>query len=118
VLAEEESQRARGGHFNLVHLETSLKADCYLVGEDPLHEWAMARRVAHEVGETGVWVAPPEYVIVRKLEWHRDSSSLRHLDDIRAMLRISGDTLNRTELETWIGRLQLQREWQSVAPLA
>jgi hypothetical protein len=51
---------------------------------------AMARRTRHEVGAVAVWVAPIEYVILRKLEWYREGGASRHLDDIRAMLRVSG----------------------------
>ena len=37
---EEERQRPRHGHFNIIHHETGLRADIYLAGDDPLHEWA------------------------------------------------------------------------------
>jgi hypothetical protein len=41
---DEERQRSRGGHFNIIHHDSALRADIYFVGDDPLHEWAMARR--------------------------------------------------------------------------
>ncbi|MGH7547887.1 MAG: hypothetical protein ACREMM_06925 [Gemmatimonadales bacterium] len=112
---EEEARRPRRGHFNLIHHDTALKADCYLAGEDQLHEWAMARRVHHDVGGNAVWVAPIEYVIVRKLEWHRDSGASRQLDDVRAMLRISGSSVDRAALGAWVARLGLENEWRLVA---
>ncbi len=82
VIAE-ESRRNRG-HFNIVHIASAMKADLYAAGSDPLHAWAMARRESHDVAGTPVSLAPPEYVILRKLEWYRDGRSPRHLDDIRA----------------------------------
>ena len=111
---EAERKRDRGGHFNIIHLATALKADLYLAGRDPLHDWAMPRRVRQEVGGTAIWVAPAEYVIVRKLEWLRDSGSSRHADDIRAMLRVSGDRLDQPALQQWIARLDLLRQWREV----
>jgi len=48
-----------------------------------------------------------ECVILRKLQYHRDSGSDRHLRDIAMMLRISGDTLDRDALATWRSRLDL-----------
>ena len=43
VLTEEISRR-KGGHFNVIHRDTALRADVYLVGDDPFHAWAGARR--------------------------------------------------------------------------
>jgi hypothetical protein len=85
-----------------------------VAGADPLHAWAMARRVRHEVGGVGVWFAPIEYVILRKLEWHKRGGSAQHLADIRAMLRVSGDRVDRKELSGWLSRLELEEEWRSV----
>jgi hypothetical protein len=59
-------------------------------------------------------MAPLEYVVLRKLEWHRDGGSARHLEDIRAMLRVSGERADRAALETWVRRLDLAAQWQSV----
>lgn len=60
-------------------------------------------------------VAPIEYVILRKLEWHRDSGASRHLDDVRAMLRISSGSVDQAALSTWVSRLGLEHEWRIVA---
>lgn len=111
---EAETRRAAGGHFNLIHHATALKADVYPAGADPLHAWAMARRVRHDVGGVPVWVAPMEYVILRKLGWHREGGSSKHLDDIRAMLRVSGAGLDRAALDDWLARLGLADVWRSV----
>lgn len=69
------------------------------------HRWA-----APMAGET-VWVAPIEYVILKKLAYFRDGGSDRHLRDIAAMLRISGETVDRSLLELWLDRLRLIDEW-------
>lgn len=114
VIAE-ESRRPRRGHFNLIHHATALKVDFYPTGDDPLHAWALARRMRHDVGDVPLWIAPIEYVILRKLEWHRDGGAERHLDDIRAMLRVSGDAVNHAELASWMERLGLRAEWRKVS---
>jgi len=66
------------------------------------------------VSGIAVWFAPLEYVIVRKLQWHDDSGSTRHLDDVRAVLRVSGEGLDRAALEHWVSRLGLDTEWRAV----
>lgn len=60
-----EAAREQRGHFNVIHLETSFKADFYLAGRDELNAWAFQhqRRVVFE--NESLLLAPPEYVIVR-----------------------------------------------------
>ncbi len=60
-------------------------------------------------------VTPPEYVIVRKLEYYRHGGSDKHLRDIRSMLQVSRDLLDRLALEDWIRRLGLTEEWKRVS---
>ena len=104
---EEEVRRPEGGHFNVIHHDTALRADVYLAGEVPLHRWALDRVLRLPVGSQTISVAPIEYVIVRKLEYFRDSGSDRHLRDIAMMLRLSGDTVDVPALEAWCRRLDL-----------
>lgn len=104
---EREVERAQGGHFNIIHRDTALRADVYLVGNDPLHAWALQRRRRLELEALQIWVAPLEYVVLRKLQYYVLSQSDRHLRDISMMLRISGDTLDRQALEGWLTRLDL-----------
>jgi hypothetical protein len=110
-----EARREQRGHFNIIHLETGFKADMYLTGRDELNAWAFRlRRQVQFEGET-VMLAPPEYVIVRKLEYHREGGSEKHLRDIRSMLAVSGEQLDRSALDEWIQRRGLQMEWRLVS---
>jgi len=108
-----EQARALRGHFNVVHLESGYKADVYLVGADPLHAWALPRRRRIAWNEQlEVSVAPPEYVVLRKLEFYREGGSSKHPADIRAIRDVTG--LDETLLAPWLGRLGLTELWQSV----
>jgi hypothetical protein len=62
-----------------------------------------------------IMVAPPEYVIVHKLEFFREGGSDKHLRDIRTMLAVSGDLINRPELGEWIRDRKLEAEWARVS---
>jgi hypothetical protein len=84
-----------------------LRADVYVAGPDPLHRWALERRRRIGTEPTPIWVAPIEYVIVRKLEYFRESGSERHLRDVALMLRVSGDQVNRQDLERWVATFDL-----------
>jgi hypothetical protein len=82
-----EAHRPLYGHFNIIHTTTALKADIYTIGADHLHHWAIDRRRATTIDDETVWLAPPEYVALRKLQYFRDGGSDKHLRDVRAMLR-------------------------------
>jgi len=104
----EEIRRPRHGHFNIIHQDTALRANVYLLGDDRLHAWAFERRVRIPLEENdAIWVAPPEYVVVRKLQYYTESGSERHVRDISAMLEISGDKIDLPEVENWAQRLYL-----------
>ena len=105
----EEIRRPRHGHFNIIHRDTALRADVYLPGDDPLHAWAFERRVRIPLeDDAAIWLAPPEYVLVRKLQYYEESGSDRHLRDISAMLEISGEKIDLLEVEVWARRLGLE----------
>jgi hypothetical protein len=107
-----EAAREQRGHFNLYHLSTGFKADIYFTGRDPLHAWAFRRARQVEVEGEPLWLAPPEYVIVRKLQFWREGGSEKHLRDIRSMLQISSGEIDRKELEDKIRELGLLPEWE------
>lgn len=109
-----ESIRPVRGHFNIIHHETGFKADVYLMGTDPLHRWGMSNRRRIQIGGRSFWVAPPEYVILRKLEYYREGGSQKHLDDIVGMLEISSDKVDIPFIQEKIGRLGLQTQWEAV----
>jgi hypothetical protein len=109
-----EMARPGKGQFNVIHTSTGFKADFYIAGRDDLDVMAFrdSRKMDYE-GEP-VIVAPPECVIVRKLEYYREGGSEKHLRDIRAMLAVSGELINHAELKNWIEQRQLQAEWKKV----
>ena len=108
-----EVKRPLRGHFNLIHHETGFKADVYTLGRDELHHWAMSKRKRFDVKGEAIWLAPPEYVILRKLEFFREGGSEKHLRDIAAMIEISSDQINFEELQNRIKECTLEKEWQT-----
>lgn len=106
-----EAGREQRGHFNLIHHDTGFKADIYLCGQDALHQWGLAHVRRVEVGEDFLFLAPPEYVIVRKLQFFREGHSPKHLRDISRMLLAFGPEWNRQPLEDMVRQAGLQQEW-------
>jgi len=109
---EIESARPERGHFNLIHHHSVYKADIYVATGSEFERWAFKNRRALMAGETPVWLAPPEYVILHKLEFYREGGSEKHLRDIRGMLAVTD--IDRPFLEKEIDARQLQAAWQAV----
>ena len=63
-----------------------------------------------------LWVSPPEYVILRKLECYREGGSDKHLRDIRYMLACT--EVDRRFIEMNVARLGLREQWLVCQPEA
>ena len=109
---EIESARPEQGHFNLIHHHSIYKADIYIATGSEFERWAFRNRRPLVAGETPVWLAPPEYVIVHKLEFFREGGSEKHLRDIRGMLAVT--EIDRVFLEKEIAARELQEVWRAV----
>ena len=53
-------------------------------------------------------MAPPEYVIIRKLQFYREGEIKKHLQDIEAMIETSGEKIDRNFLCTELKKRALE----------
>ncbi len=109
-----EIARTRQGQFNVIHAATGFKADLYTTGRDEFNAWAFRNARKLEFRGEAITVAPPEYVIVRKLEFYREGGSDKHLRDIRSMLKVSNEQIDRVALDEWIRAQGVEKEWKRV----
>lgn len=109
-----EIRRRPFGHFNLIHHETGFKADIYPHVGDKLHDWAFQKRKRVDLGSQLLWLAPPEYVIIRKLEYFREGGSDKHFEDIRKMLPQVEADLDLPYLEEQILLRGLDQFWKRI----
>lgn len=107
-----ETRRESRGHLNVIHMASGFKADIYPIGRDGLHAWGMERRRRMEFDGETVSLAPPEYVIVRKLEYYREGGSGKHLQDIAGMLQVSGELVDMQAVDEWTRKMGLTEEWK------
>ena len=110
VIIVEIGRRFRG-HFNLIHHKTGFKADIYLSGNDKLHRWALNNRKSIDMNSETFWIAPVEYVILRKLEYYREGESEKHLQDIAGILSISSNQIDFDRLSEIVYEHSLENEW-------
>jgi hypothetical protein len=106
---EIECRREVRGHFNIIHHQSGFKADIYPSRAHPCLPWALRnrRRVATTGGD--VWVSPPEYLILMKLEFLRESGQPKHLRDIAGVL--AQQDVDRGWIADAAANLSLDRQW-------
>ena len=109
-IIEIELGRAHGGHINIIALESMMKADFYPLSAREAAWFADRRRI--EIAGRALWFARPEAVIVHKLRFYREGGSDKHLRDIRGMLAVSGDQIDRALIEAKVAELGLAAEWR------
>lgn len=109
-----EVTRGQRGHFNIIHHETGFKADVYPCGRDRLSAWGLQNARKIVVEDCDVWFAPPEYVILRKLEYYREGGSEKHLRDIEGILATSGESVNVAEIEKRARVLGVREQWEAL----
>jgi len=103
------------GHMNVIDQKTGFKIDIYLAGEDPLAIWGLENKKKIElIADEEVFVAPPEYVILKKLAYYREGGSQKHIEDIKGMLDVCGDKIDISTIESWCSKLNLTDAWKEI----
>jgi len=99
--------------FNVIDTTTGWKADLIIRKTRPFSQAEFARRRAFELEGMALWVATVEDLVIAKLEWAKLGASLRQIEDVAAMLRIAGDSVDRPYLDGWITELGLAAQWRA-----
>lgn len=103
----------RRSSFNLIHLETMLKVDIFIIRDRPYDQSAFQRKridTLDEERETEeFYLASPEDVILNKLEWFRmgGESSERQWHDVVGIMQVQGDALDKYYLQHWAQELKI-----------
>ena len=72
------------------------------------------RRPVRLLPDRDVMTAAPEDVILGKLWYYAEGGGDRHLRDIAGILRVTGDGVDRAEVEHWARRLGYLEIWEAV----
>lgn len=112
--AVREAITARG-QFNIIHPASGLKVDVIVAADTPFNESRFSRSVRIKPGpEFEAVFAAVEDVIVKKLEAYKTGESEKHLRDIASMLKISGESVDRSYITSWAVRLGLESLWNAI----
>lgn len=113
-IIKSEVMRSERGHFNIIHHESGFKADIYLTGKDEFQKWGLDNKKEIPYKNGVLYVAPPEYVIIKKLEFYKEGHSEKHLSDIKSMFRNSREIIDNATVEKYARRFGLTDLWGEV----
>lgn len=102
----------RASSANAFYLPLVTKIDFFGRGHDGFDDAEFSRRRAVQVRPTGetLVLKTPEDTVLRKLLWYEAGGRVsdRQWRDIQSVLRISGANMDRSYLEHWARRLNLE----------
>lgn len=102
----------RGGSCNVFFLPMVMKVDLFAVGANPYDEIEFARRKRVTVTDDGrtLYLKTPEDTVLRKLLWFREGGEVseKQWRDIVEVLRVSEREIDRSYLDAWSHRLELE----------
>ena len=114
-VSEEAVKRAAasGASFNLVHFATGVKVDCFVKGRSAFDAAEFSRCVVARLGGESprdVFVKSAEDLVLRKLLWFRlgGEASDRQMEDVRGVLAVQGERLDRAYLVRWADELGIR----------
>lgn len=98
--------------FNLIHLETVIKVDVFILRDQPYDLKAFDRRQTDTLDEESArkfYLSSPEDVILSKLQWYHLGGRLsqQQWKDVLGVLKVQGDRLDLKYLKYWASKLNL-----------
>lgn len=103
----------RRGSFNLIHQNSGIKIDIVLDKNTDFYQSEFNRRKKVEVAPgIEIFIASPEDLVLKKLDYYREGQSEKHLNDIRdIMMNVELDT---NYIDKWVHNLGLISEWSKI----
>lgn len=102
----------RRSSFNLIHLETMIKIDVFILKDRPYDSQALARRQRDTLDEDNsrqFYLYSPEDVVLNKLQWYQGGGGVsdQQWKDVLGVLKVQGRKLDLEYLKYWASRLNL-----------
>jgi hypothetical protein len=102
----------RRSSFNLIHLDTMIKIDVFIVKDRPYDSEAFTRRQPDTLDEESsrkFYLSSPEDIILNKLQWYLKGGGVseQQWKDVLGVLKVQGGKLDSEYLKHWASRLNL-----------
>jgi len=100
--------------FNILHIPSGNKIDIFVPKKDQLLEKEWQRRKKITINDFEIFIASPEYIILKKLEYYKEGESEIHLRDICSMLKISAEQIDKEYINFWAKQLSVLEIWEKI----
>ncbi|MGB3691086.1 MAG: hypothetical protein WA865_18395 [Spirulinaceae cyanobacterium] len=113
-IAVEDAIEGRSSSFNIIHLETTEKADIFVMRKDDFSRIQMSRRQLYQTGNEAfsLYICTSEDSILQKLLWYRMTAreSQKQWRDILGVLKLQRERLDFSYLWHWGEKLGILQD--------
>lgn len=100
--------------FNVVHKDTGVKVDFWMLTDSGYDKEHFMRRVRRTVFNTDMFFPTPEDVLINKLEWFKKSQIDKHYFVALSIYRIQQEKLDMAHIEQWCRKKSVFKIWRKI----
>lgn len=104
----------RRSQFNIIDYATGWKVDFIIPAFSEFNVEEFERRRTIKFEGLDLVIATPEDIVVAKLLWAKAGESELQIRDAAGVVRLQGENLDRSYVEKWVRRLELEWQWEAV----
>lgn len=94
--------------FNIIHNETGLKIDFWMLTDEEYDKRRFSRREKQVIFDREMYISSAEDIILIKLLWYKKSTSERHIIDAKGILQVQGGSVDNNYLTKWAEKLTVK----------
>jgi len=106
---------ANFSQFNILHPETGIKIDIWLVEQNEFEQNKFKRKKIIVIDEQKVNIISAEDLILTKLSWSKTIRSERHLRDCAGILEVQKNKIDKKYLSVWLKKLKLEKLFAEIS---
>ena len=94
--------------FNIIHNETGLKIDFWMLTDEEYDKTRFSRKKRRTIFDRGMYISSAEDIILIKLLWYKNSTSEKHIMDAEGILQVQGNSIDNNYLIEWAEKLSVR----------